>query len=170
MLSIDQVSTLQQRETVIDLFREFLIWNKDELLRNYGIEWDYQETLEHDRATLDQFMPPSGRLLLATVDGVPVGTLSMRVHTDGAAELKRMYVRPSQRNAGIGVALVTRIIEEARHNGHRLLRLDSAGYMPAAHRLYRRLGFQDTEPYPESEIAEEEELLKYWVFMALPLD
>ncbi|WP_168734885.1 GNAT family N-acetyltransferase [Deinococcus sp. KSM4-11] len=168
MLSIDQVSTLQQRVAAIELFREYLNWNKDELFRHYGIEWDLHATLEHDRETIEQFMRPTGRLLLASVKGQPVGVLSMKVHADGTAELKRMYVRPSWRRNGIGEALVARIIDEARRDGRHLIRLDSAGYMHEAHRMYRRLGFHDTEPYAESEIPEE--LREHWVFMALSME
>ncbi|WP_188972891.1 GNAT family N-acetyltransferase [Deinococcus aerolatus] len=168
MLSIEQVQSPQQRVNALGLFRKYLEWNEGELDRQYGIKWDIQATLEHDRVSLGQFLPPQGRLLLASLENMPIGVLSMKVHSDGAVELKRMYVRPTHRGVGVGRALVARAIEEARQDGRTLIRLDSAGYMHEAHRLYRRLGFRNTDSYAESEIPEP--LRRHWVFMELPLN
>jgi len=40
-------------------------------------------------------------------------------------------------------------------------------FMAAAHSLYRSVGFQEIEQYPESEIPEE--FRQHWIFMELPL-
>ena len=47
------------------------------------------------------------------------------------------------------------------------LRLDSAGFMSAAHSVYRTAGFREIPPYEGSEIPKEYQ--KHWVFMSLKL-
>jgi GNAT superfamily N-acetyltransferase len=82
-------------------------------------------------------------------------------------EIERMYVRPEFRRRGIGRALLEVLIAEAREIGYPRMRLDSARFMAEAHSLYRSVGFQEIEPYPESEIPEE--FRQYWIFMELRL-
>jgi GNAT superfamily N-acetyltransferase len=71
---------------------------------------------------------------------------------DRTGEIKRMYVRPDFRGQGIGRALLEALLAEARPAGYRRVRLDSGPFMKAAHALYRRVGFHEIAPYPESEI------------------
>ncbi|HWG84147.1 MAG TPA: GNAT family N-acetyltransferase [Deinococcales bacterium] len=167
MLLVQQASTSRHHEDALLLFDEYLRWAAGQLKQHYGIEWDVNKTLHQDRQNLGAFAPPAGRLLIAYVNDVPTGVLSMKLHSDGAAELKRMYVRSANRNQGIGRALLDQAIEEARLDGRPMVRLDSAGFMSDAHALYRRAGFRDAAPYEESEIPVE--LQHRWVFMELAL-
>ena len=48
--------------------------------------------------------------------------------------------------------MFAQLVELARLDGYRRIRLDSPDLMTAAHALYRSAGFSDIEPYPESEI------------------
>jgi putative acetyltransferase len=50
---------------------------------------------------------PPYRSLLARVDGQAVGCCAVQTLADGAAELKRMYVRPEARRRGIAARLLT---------------------------------------------------------------
>ena len=79
-----------------------------------------------------------------------------------------MYVEPSYRGAGVGRALLDRLIELATEAGYERILLDSPDFMTAAHGLYRSSGFEDTEPYSESEIPDEYK--PFWVFMQMRLD
>lgn len=118
-------------------------------------------------ANLDIFAAPKGRLLLANYDRQTVGCICMKELTTDIGEIKRMYVRPEFRGKGIGKALITGILYEARMIGYDGLRLDSTKFMHAAHHLYRSLGFAEIEPYSQSEIPEEYQ--QYWVFMELKI-
>jgi putative acetyltransferase len=91
---------------------------------------------------------PDGRLLLARRDGAAVGTVALRRLGPDIAEIKRLYVVPEARRDGIGLALLTRAVEDARRLGYARVRLDShRASMGAAIALYRRLGFVEIAPY-----------------------
>ena len=94
------------------------------------------------------YVPPRGRLLLATVNGEPAGCVALRPMPDGACELKRLFVRPAFRSTGLGRQLMDRILTEAREIGYRQMRLDTVvGQMDKAIAMYRRYGFKEIEPH-----------------------
>ena len=156
------------RTDVQDLFREYLEWVCPILYREYGAPFDPQVVLQHDMETVNIFMPPEGRLLLAGEDGArAAGCACVRTIGPRLAEIKRMYVRPAYRRRGIGRTLVDACIAEMRAAGYSSLRLDSARFMADAHAVYHAAGIRDRGPYPESEIPPE--FREHWVFMELPL-
>jgi GNAT superfamily N-acetyltransferase len=81
----------------------------------------------------------------------------------GTAEIKRMYVQPSHRRAGLGRAMLDELIGAARTARYERIRLDSPDFMTAADGLYLSRGFVGIDPNPESEIPDEYE--PHWVFM-----
>jgi GNAT superfamily N-acetyltransferase len=119
--------------------------------------------LEEDMADLQKFMPPDGRLLLAAYEQETAGCICLKRLVRNVGEFKRLYVRPAHRRKGVGQALASALVGEARQIGYATLRLDSARFMTGAHVLYRSLGFADIAPYAESEIPAEYHA--HWVFM-----
>jgi len=64
-------------------------------------------------------------------------------------ELKRMYVAPDVRGQGIGLALLTRLEDEARALGLTRLVLETGTRQTEALALYRNAGFTSIPPYAE---------------------
>jgi len=163
MLKIYQVESDQDRAYVRELFWEYLEWANAGLNKEFGINFAIEQILEEDMLSLDKFYPPSGRLLLAEKDDQIAGLACMRQIREGMGEVKRMYVRAAFRGQGIGRALLQKVIDEARSAGYSRLRLDSARFMHTAHSLYCASGFEEIDPYPESEIPEQ--FQANWIFM-----
>jgi ribosomal protein S18 acetylase RimI-like enzyme len=91
--------------------------------------------------------PPSGCLLLAGRDDVWVGCCGLRRFSHDVCEMKRLYVKPSARGAGLGGQLIERLLTRARALGYRRMVLDTLEDMIAAQTLYRSFGFRSTKPY-----------------------
>jgi len=123
--------------------------------------------LDDDMMTLNKFMPAKGRLLLACIGDAAVGIACLKQLTAGIGEIKRMYVRPEYRGRWVGRALIQHLLHEAGAIGYQCIRLDSAGFMKEAHRLYRSIGFREIEAYAGSEIPKE--FQRHWIFMELDL-
>ncbi|MEO8431493.1 MAG: GNAT family N-acetyltransferase [Acidobacteriota bacterium] len=93
------------------------------------------------------YAPPAGRLLLAAHDGVPVGCVALRPSGPAQAEMKRLYVRPAARGLGVGRALVSQVLGEARAIGYAEVVLDTLPTMTEAQALYEKFGFHEILPY-----------------------
>lgn len=90
---------------------------------------------------------PDSTILIASVDDVPVGTVAVRRHDDGSAELARMYVRPVARGRGLAGRLIDHALETAASHGCHTTWLETLpGVMDSAIALYRRHGFVDADP------------------------
>jgi GNAT superfamily N-acetyltransferase len=84
-------------------------------------------------------------LFLAAEGGTTVGTIAVRFHHDGTAELKRMYVRPVARGHGLADRLVGAVVDAATARGCRLVWLETQrGAMDRAIAAYRHAGFVET--------------------------
>ena len=65
-----------------------------------------------------------------------------------ACEIKRLYVAPDARGAGLGRALVRSAIDQARAMGYTdMLLVAIEGSTATAQAIYRTLGFEPTEAF-----------------------
>ena len=120
--------------------------------RGLGVSLCFQG-FERELASLPgDYAPPSGRLFLARAAGESAGCIALRRIAPEVAEMKRLYVRPAFRAAGLGRALALRVIEEARAIGYRTMKLDTLPSMRSAQRLYAELGFRDTDRYNDNPV------------------
>lgn len=85
--------------------------------------------------------PPGGTFLVGRRDGVPVCCGGVKALPDGACEIKRMYVVPAARGAGVARALLGAIEQAARDLGHTVARLDTGREQAHAQALYASAGY-----------------------------
>ena len=118
---------------------------------------EYNEAVDVDLCFLDfdgelatlpgDYASPSGRLLLAVVEGKTAGCVALRRIESAVCEMKRLFVRPGFRGMSIGKRLVTAIIDEARTIGYTCMRLDTLPGMTVALAMYESMGFKEIEAY-----------------------
>ncbi|MBX3579875.1 MAG: GNAT family N-acetyltransferase [Rhizobiaceae bacterium] len=150
MTEIVQATTPQQLDQVRTLFRDFVAWAGVRLADDAARvnKYFHPSVFEPELAALPgRYAPPSGSLLLATIDGVPVACVAYRDLGDGVCEMKRMYVSAEARGKGVGRALVARLLADARAAGYHTMRLDTSMHQHEAMALYEQAGFRSIGPY-----------------------
>ncbi|HVE91329.1 MAG TPA: GNAT family N-acetyltransferase [Actinomycetota bacterium] len=162
-IRVVQAQNADDLAAVRELFWEYLQWANANVNAEFSVNFDIASMLERDMQSIEKFSLPTGRLMLGEIDDRVVGVGCLQRLRPGIGEIKRMYVRPEARKAGVGRALLASLMSEAKLAGYSSVRLDSAGFMRAAHVMYRSAGFHEIEPYPESEIPKE--FQRHWVFM-----
>jgi len=127
-----------------------------DLLREYAasltVSLDFQDFDREVAELPGGYAPPSGALFVARLDGAAVGCIALRRIDDVTCELKRLYVRPRTRGAGVGRRLVDAALAEARRLGYARIRLDTLPGMETAQRLYAELGFREIDPYTRNPV------------------
>ena len=93
------------------------------------------------------FAPPSGTFLVVYRCGEAVACGGVRRSCDGIAELKRMYVVPGHRRAGIARRLLAALERAAAELGYRLLRLETGTAQPEAMALYASSGYRPIDNF-----------------------
>ena len=127
-------------EEVKGLIREYVEW--------FGRDLSFQSLEDELDHIEDKYLPPKGRLVVALNDSdVVVGCVAYHRLDDSTAEMKRLYVTPSGRGHHLGERLAQRIMELAREDGCERMVLDTVAPLEAAVALYRKLGFEEIEPY-----------------------
>jgi ribosomal protein S18 acetylase RimI-like enzyme len=128
---IREARSPQELAAVRELFREYA----DSLGFDLAFQ-DFERELADPEGVYDAILLAPGQ-----------GCVALRDLGDGICEMKRLYVRPTERGTGLGRALAEAIVEEARRRGFRRMRLDTVPSMVEAQRLYEGLGFREIEPY-----------------------
>ncbi len=118
-----------------------------EYAESLGVDLGFQGFDAELAALPAGYVPPTGVLLLAETGDGTVGCVAVRALEGDACELKRLYVRPAGRGAGLGRTLTEEAIAAARRLGYRRMRLDTLPTMQTAYALYREIGFREIEPY-----------------------
>ncbi|MFI2104878.1 GNAT family N-acetyltransferase [Isoptericola sp. NPDC019693] len=120
-----------------------------------------------------RLVPPSGAFVVATSDGEPVACGGVRTLSGGAdgsgstenaesaespaggvGEIKRMWVHPGWRGAGLGSRLLRHLEGVSRDLGHGEVRLDTNGSLTEAVAMYERAGYRRVTRYNDNPYAE----------------
>ncbi|RYZ24415.1 MAG: GNAT family N-acetyltransferase [Chitinophagaceae bacterium] len=132
--------------------------NEEWISRYFRMEPADYEALDHPE---EKILAKGGAIVVALLDGVPVGVCAL-LHHAGEWELAKMAVAPAAQGRRIGFLLGQRIIDLAREKGASVLFLESNTVLEPAIRLYHKLGFVEVpkkpSPYERSNIRMERTL------------
>ncbi len=98
--------------------------------------------------------PGAGAFLVATSDGEPVACGGVQAIEPGTGEIKRMWVHPGWRGAGLGSRLLRHLEQVAVELGHAEVKLDTNGTLVEAIAMYDRAGYRRIGRYNENPYAQ----------------
>lgn len=113
-----------------------------ELFREYEASLDFDLCFQGFEEELDDPFASYEAILLASD-----GCVALRRIDTEVCEMKRLYVRPAARGTSLGRALAESIVQLAKDNGYARMKLDTVPSMTSAIKLYRSLGFRETDSY-----------------------
>lgn len=87
--------------------------------------------------------PPDGAFVVGYEGDRPVCGGGVKRLPDGACEIKRMYVVPDRRGAGVARQLLDALERAAGALGYDVVRLDTGPLQPGAQHLYRSSGYRE---------------------------
>jgi DNA-binding MarR family transcriptional regulator/predicted N-acetyltransferase YhbS len=127
-------------------------------LREYAAELDGRFPQGFDpalsiSAAAAELRPPVGLLLVARLQGEPVGCGALKFHEHEPTELKRMWVAESARGLGLGRRLLAELEAHAARGASPLVRLETNETLAEAIALYRSAGYTEVEPFNDEPYA-----------------
>jgi RimJ/RimL family protein N-acetyltransferase len=101
----------------------------------------------------------SGRVFIATTDGVPVGITHLSIDKPHEVWLGGARTDPNYRRMGVATAITQKCLDYAKRKGAKVVRLTTESDNIAAQAVIKKLGFKPTAEFVEMKtenIAEEE--------------
>lgn len=136
---------------IVEANTKILIAKVKELFLEYSESLGFDLSFQNFDAELDnfplQYSPPTGSLLLALAQNLPIGCVGVRYFEDGICEMKRLFVKPNFRGKRVGRLLAEAAVKAGKNLGYERMRLDTLPTMETANHLYGSLGFVEIEPY-----------------------
>jgi GNAT superfamily N-acetyltransferase len=105
---------------------------------------------------VSDFEPPVGAFLVGSVSGSDVACGGVCRYDAETAEIRRMYVVPERRGAGLSRRMLGALEDEARSFDYRRIRLETGVNQREALGLYRSAGFEEIPrygPYVDDELS-----------------
>ncbi len=150
LVQIRQCETDNDRAAAVRLMAKLGAWDSAETAKlGFRAEDVLNFYYSDDGDTLEGIIPPSGLTLLAYSGNELAGCIGFREIEPAICEMKRLFVSPDFRERGVGLALVSALLERARHAGFARMRLETVTFMRSAVRLYEQMGFVRRAPYYE---------------------
>ncbi len=132
-------NTEQEYKAAAELFHQYADWlNIDLSFQHFNKEMESLEVM---------YSLPFGAILLYRHENIYKGCVGIRAINSEMAELKRMFVLPSQQHKGIGNTLLKAALEITKGMGYKSIRLDTLKTMTPAINLYKKYGFIEIPAY-----------------------
>lgn len=151
------------------LVRKYADWCRTRFAREawmIDLAFSHQSLDRELESLAERYGPPNGKTFLARRGGAVIGCGAYRRRSEEYCEMKRLFVPDRFRGHGTGRKLCDVLIADARAEGFKLMRLDTAAQMSEAVALYEAIGFRRCAPYNDYP----ERLMPHMVFMELALD
>ena len=122
-----------------------------ELAERFEGGFDRTQTLQ---IVPEELTPPKGLVLVARLRGRPVGCGSLLFDGRKPAYLKRMWISPDVRGAGLGRRLLLELERHAARVGNvRVVQLETNRALTEAIALYRATGYKEVAPFNDETYA-----------------
>ena len=102
----------------------------------------------------DAALPVMERFVIARFEGRAAGCGMVLELEPGIAEIKRVWIAPELRGAGVSSRIMDHLEARAREDGYRLVRLDTNGTLTEAQAMYRKRGYREIPRYNANPFAE----------------
>ena len=102
--------------------------------------------------SVDKLLREDVAFFIARRHGELAGCCGLKLFDSEYGEIKRMYVRPAHRGAGLGKAMLKWLTEFALSRQVNVLRLETGIYQTDAIGLYVSFGFQRRPPFGEYKV------------------
>jgi GNAT superfamily N-acetyltransferase len=115
-----------------------------ELAIEYTIRYGGESEQKHSELRAypaEEFEPPAGALIVATVNGEPVAGGAFRRYDAETAELKRIWTASGHRRRGYGRLVVAELEKIALQRGYTRIYLTTGWRQPEAVALYLAAGY-----------------------------
>lgn len=103
--------------------------------------------------TADEMTPPAGYLLLARLEGEPVGCGALKRLSADEGEVKRVWTSPDVRGLGVASKMMDSLEQLARDVGFKRVKLDTNRTLVEAQAMYRKRGYREIAPYNDNPYA-----------------
>lgn len=104
-------------------------------------------------AEVDELTEPAGLLLVARLQGDPIGCGALKLHGTEPAEIKRMWVAGSARGMGLGKRILRELENHALDRGARAVRLETNQSLSEAINLYTSAGYTEVPAFNDEPFA-----------------
>ena len=163
----------KHREALMRFNMEYLNWIEASVREHFGLAipkilgTPIPDYVHNALEKLCEGTPPDGIFYVVFEGDIAMGMGGLRRAGDAVGEIKRIYVSPASRGAGLGEKILGRLVSDPRAYGYSELLLETGPFMTSAHRIYEAAGFEDVAPYCGAEVPEE--LRHDWRFMSCQL-
>ncbi len=127
--------------------------NLEWISRYFVVEAKDREALDNPEASI---LAKGGRILIARLDGEPVGAVALIPMPDATVELAKMGVRPQAQGKGVGRRIIAAALATAGEMGARRVYLETNSILGPALKLYEDAGFRRVQgppsPYARADV------------------
>jgi DNA-binding MarR family transcriptional regulator len=103
--------------------------------------------------TVEEMTPPAGYLLLARLDGQPIGCGALKRLDAKEGEVKRVWASPDVRGFGVAGKMMDALEQLARDVGFAKVKLDTNRTLTEAQAMYRKRGYRMIGRYNDNPYA-----------------